>query len=121
MLGLQLLAAQGEDQPLGLFDHFLTAVAAFGDLGLDLVGGPQERAQCAFSRTIRPYSRACPAAGTQPASSSIAPATANRVELSALAQDVGDGQVVDLAGGVVELEHRLEHRPVLLAVEVVGA
>ena len=47
--------------------------------------------------------------------------TANRFELSALAQDVGDGQMVDLAVVLVELEHRREHAPVLLSVEVLGA
>ena len=39
---------------------------------------------CALSRTIRPYSRAWPAAGTQPASSSIAAGAADLVELAVL-------------------------------------
>ena len=47
---------------------------------------------CALSRTIRPYSRAWPAAGTQPASSSIASGPADLVELAVLAQRLGDRQ-----------------------------
>ena len=74
----------------------------------------------ALSRTIRPYSRAWPAAGTQPASSSIVAGPADLVELAVLAQLLGDRQVVDLVVALVELEHRREHRAVLLAVEVLG-
>ena len=36
-----------------------------------------------------------------------------------LAQLLGDGEVIDLVVGLVELQHGREHRSVLLAVEVV--
>ena len=45
LLGGSSRAAQREDQPLGLLDQLLAAVAALGDLGLDLVGRAQQRAQ----------------------------------------------------------------------------
>ena len=45
---------------------------------------------------------------------------ADLLELAVLAQRLGDRQVVDLAVVLVELEHRREHRAVLLAVEVLG-
>ena len=43
---------------------------------------------------------------------------ADLLELAVLAQRLRDGQVVDLAVGLVQLEHRREHRAVLLTVEV---
>ncbi len=76
---------------------------------------------CACSWTILPYSRACPAAGTQPASSSTAPRPPISLELVVLAQALGDGEVVDLAIVAVELEHRAVDRAVLLAIEVLGS
>ena len=42
------------------------------------------------------------------------------LQLAVLAERLGDRQVVDLAVALVELEHRREHRAVLLAVEVLG-
>ena len=79
------------------------------------------RAVGALSRTIRPYSRACPAAGTQPASSSTAPGPPTCSSWPSSRSASADGQVVDLAPGVVQREHRGEHGAVLLAVEVLDA
>ena len=41
------------------------------------------------------------------------------LELAVLAQRLGDRQMVDLPVALVQLEHRGEHRAVLLAVEVI--
>ena len=75
----------------------------------------------ALSRTIRPYSRACPAAGTHPASSSIAagpPICSSRPSWRSASATVRWSILRDV---LVQPQHRREHESVLLAVEVLGA
>ena len=88
--------------------------------GLDLVGRGQQRPQLGVV-VDDPAVLAGVPGGRHPAGELVDRLRpADLVELAVLAQRLGDRQVVDLAVAVVELEHRREHRAVLLAVEVLG-
>jgi hypothetical protein len=90
------------------------------DAGLDLVGGGEQRAQLEVVMDDRAV-LARMAGGRHPPGQLVdRRGAADLVELAVLAQLLRDGEVVDLVVGFVELEHRGEHRTVLLAVEVVG-
>ena len=119
--GEHVVAAQREDQPLGVFDQVLSPAPALADLRLDLIGGAQQRSH---ERVVAddPAVFAGVPGGGHPAGELVDRAfPADLVELAVLAQGFGDGELVDPAAALVELEHRGEHQPVLFAVEVLGA
>ena len=90
------------------------------DAGLDLVGRRQQRAQLGVVAHDLPV-LARVAGGRHPPGELVdRRRAADLLELAALAQRLGHRQVVDLAVVLVQLDHRREHRAVLLAVEVLG-
>ena len=116
-----VVAAQREDQSFGLFDQLLSPTASLADLRLDLIRRDQQRPH---QRVVAddPPVFAGVAGGRHPAGELVDRLrTADLLELAVLAQRLGDGQVIDLARLLVQPQHRREHEPVLLAVEVLRA
>ena len=76
------------------------------------------RRSSALLCTMRAYSRTLPAAGAAPGERVDRRRSADLLQLARLPQLLGDGEHVDLAALLVQLEHRPVDRRVLLAVEV---
>ncbi len=91
-----------------------------GHAGLDLVGGREQRTEPGVVADD-PAVVTGVAGGGHPAGEFVdRRRAAELLELAALAERLGDRQVVDLVVALVELDHRREHLAVLLAVEVLG-
>ena len=117
---LAVVVGDLEHRSLGALDQVARRRLARQHARLDLVRRGQQRAHLRVVADDPPV-LARVAGRRHPAGQLVDRlGAADLLELAALAQRLGDRQVVDLAVALVQLDHRREHRAVLLAVEVLG-
>ena len=117
---LAIVVRHLEHRALGPLDQVARRRLARQHARLDLVRGRQQRAQLGVVAHDLPV-LARVAGGRHPAGELVdRRRPADLLELAALAERLRDRQMVDLPVALVQLDHRREHRAVLLAVEVLG-
>ena len=115
-----VLVGDLEDRALGDVDELARRRVVRVDAGLDLVGRPQQPAQHRVladdPRVLADVADRRHARGQQVDRG----AAAGRVELAGLLEVLDERERIDRLAAVVQGEHRGEHDPVRLAVEVLG-